>query len=105
MPKKIELIKLSNDKYYVKKHIKSKYYNDFTGEIIDLDLLLKELVGYANAWIIDLDNAISILDINNNNIPLDEIYDLLDSYILINKLMNKVFINFSKGLDTVDWNN
>ncbi len=102
MPKKIELIKLSNDKYYVKKHIKSKYYNDFTGEIIDLDLLLKELVGYANAGIIDLDNAISILDINNNNIPLDEIYDLLDSYILINKLMNKVFINFSKGLDTVD---
>jgi hypothetical protein len=60
------------------------------------------LVGYANAGIIDLDNAISILDINNNNIPLDEIYDLLDSYILINKLMNKVFINFSKGLDTVD---
>ena len=58
MPKKIELIKLSNDKYYVKKHIKSKYYNDFTGEIIDLDLLLKELVGYANAGIIDLDNAI-----------------------------------------------
>ena len=102
MPKKIELIKLSNDKYYVKKHIKSKYNNDFTGEIIDLDLLLKELVGYANAGIIDLDNAISILDINNNNIPLDEIYDLLDSYILINKLMNKVFINFSKGLDTVD---
>lgn len=98
MPKKMELIKLSNNKYFVKKHIKSKYYNDFTGEIIDLDLLLKELVGYANGGIIDLDNIVSILDTNNNNVSLDEIYNLLDSYILINKLINKVFINFSKGV-------
>ena len=98
MPKKMELIKLSNNKYFVKKHIKSKYYNDFTGEIIDLDLLLKELVGYANGGIIDLDNIVSILDTNNNDVSLDEIYNLLDSYILINKLINKVFINFAKGV-------
>lgn len=101
---KMELTKIDTCNYYVSKHLKSYNYNDYTGQIIDLDTLLIELKGYAQSGIINLDDIVLLKDKNGNLIQLDELYNLLDSLVLVNKLLNKVLVNFLylKGLVSFD---
>jgi hypothetical protein len=86
--KKIIAIRLKVDSYFIVKHIDSKYYNDFTNQIIDIFQLFDEILGYASNNVICLEQIIEIKDINNNIINESELYELFNSMVIMNKLAN-----------------
>lgn len=83
---KIVAIKMSSYSYFITKHINSKYHNDYSNQIIDIYKLFDELMGYAQNDIIYLEDTILLKDINSNIINYEEIYLLLDSLIICEKL-------------------
>lgn len=101
---KMELTKIDDNNYYVSKHLKSFYYNNYEGQIIDLDTLLIELKGYSQSGIVNLDDIILLKNKSGNQLSLDKLYNLLDSLVIVNKLLNKLVLNFisSKGLISFD---
>lgn len=99
---KIKAIKLKDNNFFIVKHINSKYYNDYTNTIINIEQLLDELIGYAQNNIIYLEDVLQLVDINNNLYDLEEIYKLLDSLIITNKLMDNNTRDFN--LIKILWN-
>lgn len=88
MDKKIVTIKIKTNLYFIVSHVGSKYHNDFTNQIIDIYQLFDEIKGYASNGIICLENIVEVKDISNNTIDCSELYELLDSIIIMDKLID-----------------
>ena len=86
---KIIAIKINNNSFFIVSHIDSKYYNNYSNQIINLKQLFHELVGYSLNNVLCLDNIIQVKDLNNNIIEHNELYELFNSIIIMNRLSDE----------------
>jgi len=85
---KMEIIQLSKDKFFVKKHI-DKSYKDLTNKTLNVEELFNAIIDYNNNGIIFLKDLILMKDKNNN--------DVIDNSYLIKQFNKLININKLKG--------
>jgi len=85
---KMEIIQLSKDKFFVKKHI-DKSYKDLTNKTLNVEELFNAIIDYNNNGIIFLKDLILMKDKNNN--------DIIDNSYLIKQFNKLININKLKG--------
>ena len=85
---KMEIIQLSKDKFFVKKHI-DKSYKDLTNKTLNVEELFNAIIDYNNNGILFLKDLILMKDKNNN--------DIIDNSYLIKQFNKLININKLKG--------